>query len=391
MRRHRRRDCKRTTRTGGMEFAMLAAMTRTAAAFAFLLLLPVLTAQQTLAELERTLRDEVQQLAASSPTPEQRDEQLQQHTARVRSFVEKTARGQDRWNGRLMLADLLLAGGDRDGAVAALGAIDQQDAAPMVLITAATMLQHLRQQDLRTAMIEAAVGRDAPLEERLAMARLLMTVLHEVARGEAIFTKALADAKDDEQRAFVRWHRADALRDREDLPENAGFDELEKLSKDLPDTYWGSVAKDRLRFTRLQVGDEAIHFRAETIDGKAFDSRADGKALVLAFYSAADFDTPRLIALLEDLQQRHQDLRVVGVCLDRGKAEVADAARKLGIDFPVIGDGKGALNDVALRWFAEGPTVHVLDKQGRVAGLGLQTGTGFGRREFQEVVERVLD
>ncbi|MFN3245049.1 MAG: TlpA family protein disulfide reductase [Planctomycetota bacterium] len=366
-------------------------MTRIAALLALSCLCTALTAQSTLAELEQRFRAEVQQLAASSPSREQRDQQLDRHVAELRKFVASTARGDDRWNGRLMLADLELVRGKREAAAEVLAAIDHNEAPAMVLVTAATMAQHVGLKDLRDSFVANAITKDAPLPDRLAMARLLMTVLREVSHGEAIFTKALADARDDEQKAFVRWHRADALRDREDLPENTGFDELESLAKDLPRTYWGSVAKDRLRATRLKVGDDAIAFTTKTLDEMPWSLTAhQGEVVVLAFWTAADYDTPRLVAMLEDLQKKHRQLAVLGVCLDRDPQEIKKAVKDLGIDFDVVGDGKGPLNDVALRWFVEGPVVHVIDRKGMVAGLGLHVGTNDGRERLTDTIERAL-
>lgn len=349
-------------------------------------------AQDTLSGLERRFRDEAQQLAASSPSPEQRQQQLERHAAELRAFVAERARGDDRWNGRLMLADLELARGDAKGAADALRGIDAAAAPAMVLITAATMAQHLGMQEQREAWTAAAIDKPAPLADRLAMARLLMTVLHEIDKGERLFAGAIEQAADDEQRAYVRYCRADALRDREDLPDNAGFDELDKLAKDLPSTYWGGIAKDRLRATQLAIGDPAIDFRAATLNGEPASLLAQrGKLVVLAFWTQADFDTPGLVDQLEQLLRTYPSQVVVyGICLDRNADEIKKAVAELGIDFPVIGDGKGPQTDAALRWFVEGPTVHVVDRDGKVAGLGLQTGTADGRAQLTEIVARAL-
>ncbi|MGC6488877.1 MAG: TlpA family protein disulfide reductase [Planctomycetota bacterium] len=367
-------------------------MKRTAALLALSsCLLPCLQAQATLAELEQRFRAEVRQLASSRPSREQRDEQLNRHVGELRTFVQETARGDDRWNGRLMLADLELVRGDRDAAAAALSAIDRAEAPAMVLVTAATMAQHVGLRELRDGLVESASKKDAPLADRMAMARLLMTVLREVERGEAIFADALTNARDDEQRAFVRWHQADALRDREDLPENSGFDALEALARDLPKTYWGSVAKDRLRATQLRPGDVAIPFTTRTLAGSPWSLTArNGRAVVLAFWTAADYDTPRLVTTLKTLRRQHPDLAVLAVCLDRDQAEIRRAVDELEIDFDVIGDGKGPQGDVALRWFVEGPVVHVIDKTGRVAALGLNVGTNDGREELTQAVAAAL-
>jgi len=370
---------------------MLRTMKRIAALLAFSCLCHTLSAQASLAELEQRFRAEVRQLASSQPSRAQRDQQLDRHVDELRAFVRDAARGDDRWNGRLMLADLELVRGNRDAAAAALAAIDRDEAPAMVLVTAATMAQHVGLKELRDGLVEAAGTRDAPLEDRMAMARLLMTVLREVERGEQIFRAALADARDDEQRALVRWHQADALRDREDLPENAGFEALEALAEELPKTYWGSVAKDRLRATRLRPGDAAIPFTTRTLKGSPWSLTAHtGEAVVLAFWTAADYDTPRLVSTLKALRQQHEGLAVLAVCLDRDKAEIQRAVETLGVDFEVVGDGKGPQTDVALRWFVEGPVVHVVDKAGRVTALGLNVGTNDGREELADAVARAV-
>ena len=370
---------------------MLISMTQIAAILAITCLCQVVSAQDTLAELEQRFRAEAQQLTSKSPSRDELDRQLTRHVGELRVFVEQRARGDDRWNGRLMLADLELVRGQRDAAAKALSEIDQNEAPAMILVTAAAMAQHVGLKELRDSLVANAASKDAPLADRMAMARLLMTVLREVERGEAIFTKALADAQDDEQRAFVRWHQADAFRDREDLPENSGFDALEALAKELPRTYWGAVAKDRLRATRMKVGDDAIPFTTKTIDGAPWSLTAHrGEAVVLAFWTAADYDTPRLVATLKELQRKHPKLSVLAVCLDRDAAEIRKSVQELGVAFDVVGDGKGAQNDVALRWFVEGPVVHVIDKAGKVAGLGLHVGTNDGRVELTNSIERAL-
>ncbi len=367
---------------------MLAMMTFRATLLSFALLLAPATAQDTLADLQKQFAGEAQTLAGRSPTREQRDELLARHTDVLQKFVAERAKGDDRWNGRLMLADLLLQAGNRDRAGETIAAIDGAAAPGLVLLTAASMAQHLGKKDLRTRCLEAALGKPSPLADRLAMARLLMTVLHEIPRGEQVFTEALAKAEDDEQRALIRFHRADTMRDREDLPDNAGFEEFDKLAKDLPKTYWGGIARDRLSATDLRPGSKAIPFTAKVRGGGEFTlAQQMGKVVVLAFWSAADHDTPTLVALLREMARRHGDrLAVLGICLDRDPAGIARAVQDLGIDFTVVGEGLGIETDVALRWFVEGPVVHVVDAQGKIAGLGLHAGTADARNELQTTV-----
>ena len=355
----------------------------------FLCSLAPLAAQATLADLQSTFRAEAQRQAASSATPAQRTELLNQQIAQLQKFLAE-AKGDDRWNGRLMLAEMQLVGGSRKTAAETLKTIDSKEAGALLLTSAAAMAQHLNLRDVREAWLTAAVAKDAPVADRLAMARLLMTVLHEVERSETIFKDLLAKAPDDEQKAHVLWHRADAMRDREDLPDNAGFDELEKVAKELPATYWGSVAKDRLRATRLQRGEPAIEFRARTRKGEDWalaDQR--GKVVVLVFWSAADRDLPTLLALLADLEKQGKGpLAIVGINLDRDDAAIAAAVKLHKIDFPVVGEGKGIQTDAALRWMVEGPLVHVIDTAGNVEALGVHAGTADARAELMDAVAR---
>lgn len=371
-----------------------------------LLLLPfaatLLPAQRSLADVQRTFVRESRELASRTPGRDADaaavdahrkawDTLLQRQVGQLATWLHDEAKGDDRWNGQLMLVDMQLARGDRAAAGKALRDLDPAQAPALVLTSGAAMAQHMPGQDaLRKTLLDAALAKtDVPLTDRLAMARLLSSVLHEVDRGDQLFADALAGATDDEQRALVRWHRADAKRDREDLPENAAFDELEKLAKDLPDTYWGSVAKDRLRATGLQPGDEAIPFRVTTRDGKTVDlAGLRGRPVVLAFWSAADLDTPQLFATLRELAGKTGNVAVLAIALDRDLGDVDAAIARDAGDLPVVADGKGVQTDVALRWFVEGPTVHVIDAAGRVAALGLHAGTADAREQLAEVVSR---
>src|SRR5262249_55665837 len=149
-------------------------------------------------------------------------------------------------------------------------------------LTAADLVSKVGDKPGREQLIAKALAKQAPLEERMAMARVLMTLLHEVERGEKIFSDALAAAGDDEARALVRWHRADALRTREDLPDNSYFDALDKLAQDLPNTYWGSVARDRSRASQWKLGSDATPFAVKTTEGTRVELTAlRGRAVLL--------------------------------------------------------------------------------------------------------------
>jgi len=347
-----------------------------------------LAAQRTLADLQRDFVDAARRLDETSPSRDDQERLLIAQIAELERFLAEEAKGDDRWNGRLMLADLSLVCGRREAAAAALASIQTDETPALLLLTAATMAQHLGKQQLRDDWITAALQKEATIADRMAMARLLMTVLHEIDRAEKLLATCLAAAKDDNERAYVRWHRADALRDREDLPENTGFEELEKLAEDLPETYWGNVAKDRLQATRHGRGDTAIDFTARSRDGAEVSlSGLRGKVVVLLFWSANDYDLPALVSTLAELHKQHgTELAILSVNLDRDTAAVAAAVERHGITFPIVATGKGIETDAALRWFVEGPTLHVIDRDGKIRALGLHAGTADARNELAEVI-----
>lgn len=347
---------------------------------------------ETFAALQLRFRKEAQQLTVPGlPSRAEQDQLLKRHIGELAAFVAR-ARGDDQWNGRLMLADLQLVAGNRDAARQTLAAIDPELAPPLLLVSAAAMAPHVGLPDRREPWLEKALARPAPTEDRLAMARLITLNLYDAKRGDAVFAAELAAAKDDETRALVRFHKADTWRDREDLPDNAGWEELEKLAKDLPQTYWGKVATDRFRAVQMRNGDPAIDFVAKTRDGREVSLRgAAGKVLVMAFWVVDDRDNAALWAELRALQKQHgEQVQIVAFNLDRELEMVDKAITEQRIDVPVVADGKGVLGDVALRWFTEGPGIHVVGKDGKVAGLRMFLGTADGRREFTDTVAAAL-
>ncbi|MEY4672354.1 MAG: AhpC/TSA family [Planctomycetota bacterium] len=355
-----------------------------------LILAPLAAAQETFARLQQRFGMQWEQLQrAESPTREQRATLMEQQERELAAFLEQ-ARGDDRWNGRLMLADIRIGRGNRKGALEALAAVDRSEASGMLLLTAAEMAQRLQDKPLRAALVEAAMAQKAPLEERMAMARVLMTLLREVPLGERIFAEALAAAKDDAARAEVRWHQCDAIREREDLEENSYYVALEKLAAELPDTYWGGIARDRLKASKFGVGSPSVPFTATAMDGSAIGLAAlAGKPAVLCFLAVLDPNTPELLSLVETVRKEHQDLQVVFVSVDSDAALVAARVKELGIRHPVVCDGRGWMADLALRHHVEtAPTLLVLDRGGRIAALNLHGGGRDGQSELREAVGR---
>jgi peroxiredoxin len=380
--------------------AMRAWLRRLAVSLALLSVVPVLAAQdvparRSLADVQRAFAMQREQLFAGDEAPS-REQELglrRRQAGELEAFVQHEAQGDDRWEGRLMLADLQAGLRDRDAALAALRGIDHADAPGLLLLTAAQMAADLGEPELRAALVARALARDEPLDQRLQLAQVLMTRLRDVERGEDIFAKALAAAGDDAQRALVRWRRCEALREREDLPENTYYEELDELAKDLPDTYWGSVAKDRCTASQFTLGAPAIAFTAKALDGGDVALAAmHGKAVLLAFWSVLDPHSAVLAAALADLRQQHgDDLRIVGVSVDADAAEVVRLSRKLGVGFPLVCDGRGWQADLALRYHVESvPTLVVIDRKGAIAGLNLHVDTRAAREDLQAALQRAL-
>ncbi|MBK8100743.1 MAG: TlpA family protein disulfide reductase [Planctomycetes bacterium] len=348
--------------------------------------------QRTLADVQRAFGDQLRALHQGEFDGKKERDLLQRQVAELAAFVQHEAAGDDRWNARLMLADLRLGLGDRDGAAKALTELDPAAAPALVQASAAALAQHAGLTELRGKLIDGALARPAELPDRLAIGRLLMTVLREIERGEAIFTAALQAAKDDEAKAAIRWHRADALRDREDLPDNAAYEALAELAKDLPGTYYASVARDRLAASQLTIGKDAIPFAAKTTTGNDVSLAGyQGRVLVLLFWSVADPDNDVTLRTLAALKKDHGDaLSVLGIALDPDVKTVAAAATAMGIEFPLVCDGKGIHTDMALRWHVEMPAVFVIGRDGKMAGLGLNAGTADGRRDVNDTITRAV-
>lgn len=360
------------------------------AASTLLCLTAMLPAQESFARLQQRFGMQWEQLQRTEqPTREQRNALMEQQERELTAFLEQ-ASGDDRWNGRLMLADIRTGRGNRAGALAALKQVDAGEASALLLLTAAEMADRLKDKELRASLIAAAMKRPAPLEERMAMARVLMTLLREVALGEQVIAEALAAAKDDETRAEVRWHQCDAIREREDLEENSYYVALEKLAKELPDTYWGGVARDRIKASQFTPGSESIPFTATATDGsKLALSAMAGKPVALCFLATMDPATPELLALVEAVRKETPDLQVVGISVDADAALVTARAKELGLRFPLVCDGRGWMADLALRYHVEtAPTLIVLDRKGRISALNLHGNGRDGETELREAVRR---
>ncbi|MGE3174842.1 MAG: TlpA family protein disulfide reductase [Planctomycetota bacterium] len=352
-------------------------------------------ATRTLADLQRAFAAQFDAMYSGDQTPT-RDQELTLRRRQVEelgSFLQHEAKGNDRWEGRLMLADMNLQLRQRDAAVTALAGMDTDGAPPLMLLAAADMALAIEAGELGDTLIQHALDREASLEERMEMAKVLMTRLRMVERGEAIFAAALGAAADDEQRALVRYYQCEAIREREDIPENSYYVELDKLAKDLPDTYWGGVARDRNQASQFSLGAPAIGFSATALDGSTQDLEAlRGKAVLLLFWSALDPSSAELAATVAALQQaKGDDLHVLAVSVDPDPAAAGRAAKAMGAAFPMVCDGRGWRADLALRYHVESvPTLIAIDRQGRIAGLNLHADTKMAREDLTAAVTRAL-
>lgn len=352
-------------------------------------------AQSPFDELKRTFDKQRDELYAKKPLPTQAQEEAlrQQQTKALEQFLAQEAKGDDRWLGAQYLAEMRMQQRDREGAKQALQGIDADAASGMVLLTTAELLARLGDKARRDELVQKALAKKCSLDERLAMAGVLMTLLREVPAGEKIFAEALAAAADDEARGLVRWRYAETLRGREDLPENAYFDALEKLAKELPKTYWGSVAHDRNLASQFRLGSDSIPFQATTTESTKVESQAlRGRAVLLVFWHSGEDHAKGVVAAVQALRKQHgDDLFVLGIALDEDAKAYRKAAMQHGATFLQVCDGKGPSTDLALRYGVEiAPTMIVLDRKGKIAGLNLHVDTQDARDDLGAALQRAL-
>ncbi len=365
--------------------------------FALLLGAGSLRAQDQLSDLQRQFAAERDQLIQAKAGKVEFDD--------VKALAEKQAKVLAKWldahpdspdaiDGRLMLTNIYMDVGQHDTAKQVLGAIDPAKASALQLATAADMAQGLGMDEQRNAWIDAAVGKDAPLEERMALATFLMTRLVEIEKGEAIFTAATAAAKSDEERAEIAFYRATAISRREDLPDGSYEKALDGLAKAFPDTYWGSVAKDRLAALAMEVGSPAIEIEEPTLDGGTLSlASLKGKVVLLDFWNAASVRDPRVPNVLKDLEKEYgeQGLQIVGINLDTDAELAKTAAKERGMDWPQMFDGKGWKSDAALRYAVESVPYQILiDADGKIAALRVFLLDDYGVKDLKDAIGTAL-
>jgi peroxiredoxin len=354
---------------------------------------------QTLSDLQRRFaeqRDELVRSAGGRVDFEQLRDLAKEHATVLTNWLEKNPDTSDATDARLMLTNIWMDIGDQDKARATLLTLSPDRASPLQLAAGAEMAQFLGEADARERWIDAAVTKDAPRQERMALAMFLMTRLVEVERGEAIFTAAMESAKDDEERAEIAFHRATAISMREDLPDGAYEQSLEELATRYPDTYWGGVAKDRVAALRLEIGSPAIPFEGPTLDGGTLAlsdltgaEPAAHDVVLLDFWNAASVRDGRVPAVLKGLLEEFGDegFRIVGVSLDEDAELAKRTAARHGMSWPSLFDGRGWRSDAALRYAVESVPYHILiDRDGKIAALRVFLLDDYGQQELRDTI-----
>jgi len=316
--------------------------------------------------------------------------------SKLDDFLENRARGNDRFNARLMLVDYLLSLGHRDRAISTLRKLDPESAPAMTLVGAAQFAGYLELESERTAWIEAAVAKNEPLELRMSLAMQLMTRLLEIDRAKQIFDRALAEAKNDEDRARVRWFIAAANREREDLPEGSYDAELEKLSKEYPNTYFGRVATDRIAARSLKVGADAVPLTGRDLEGNTVTLLDDykGKVLMLDFWASWCGPCRKTAPALAKLHAKYnaRGFEILGVAFDEKREDVKRGMAELGISWRQIWDGKGPMTDAGLRYSVDmPPRMLLIGRDGKVAALNLYPIDEHGVSETEQAIIKALD
>ncbi len=336
-----------------------------------------LPAQQGFAEIQAQLeRERIEMVRGKQGRVSLDDfrELADRHSTVLEKFLER-ARGTEAANARLMLTDIHLQIGNPDRAKQVLAGIDPQTTPGIELLTAAEIAQSLGMDGERKRWIQIALAKASPFEERMAMGMILMTRLVEVERGEQLFAAAYAAADDDDSRARVLWFQANATREREDVDESAYEQALKTLVKKQPKTYFGGVARDRLRAMRFAVGDPAIPIRGKDLSGKPIElAEFRGKVVLLCFwaswYPPALEALPRLASL--DAKFANRDLVLLGIPLDEDLSAVRSAVAKHRFGWRQLFDGRGQQTDAALRYNIDFvPRYLLIDRQGKLASLEL--------------------
>lgn len=365
------------------------------ALFLSVLLAAPVAAQRSLREVQETFTQRRIELARKGqPTLAQHKELLTSFAKELETFLAKEAQGDDRYNGRLMLADLHLGLGQREAAKAALLALDVEAAPGLLVLAGADLAGRLGLAKERAAWIAKAMERTTEFTQRMALGMRLLTVMQELELGQKVFDEALARATDDEQRATVLWYLADATRQREDVEEEAYLDALRKVAGTYPKTRYGSIAADRLAAKDLEPGKPAIPLALTDSEGKPVTlAEFRGKVLLLDFWASWCEPCLRAAPRLVELHRKHQDqgFAILGISLDQERAAFDAAVREHGLAWRQVYGGEGWQTEAALRYRIEAiPALILIGRDGRIAALNLAAATREDQQALEDAVLKAL-
>jgi peroxiredoxin len=352
------------------------------------------TPDRSLAELRRQLTERFRAAQAAENPRQALQQALADQARELEAFLQHEAKGDDVHNARLMLVETHLNLGDRGSAKTALTGLETDKTPALALIAGAQLADALGMREQRQAWVEAALAKPAPFAERMALGMHLLTAMQEIEKGEKVFADAFAAAKDDEERAKVRWYQAEALREREDRDDGAYYQALEALAKEYPATEFGGIARDRIAAAEHEVGKAPVPLTVTTTDGKTLKiGDLKGKVVLLDFWASwSDHAEPTADFLL-DLHRRYgeQGLQIVGVSLDEVRPEFAAFVERKKLPWPQVFDGRGMMSPPALRYNVEiPPNMMVIDRQGKIAGHNLLPLGEDAQRRIEELVKAAL-
>lgn len=187
------------------------------------------------------------------------------------------------------------------------------------------------------------------------------------------FLAAVPDAADD-KRAFARFFLAEAYRATGDY--DAARREynviIEKYSATQPTIAQragqnlASLDSDQ----KLAVGNEPISFSVTGIDGETISpEKYRGKVLLLDFWATWCGPCKQEMPNVKRVYSKYnkKGFEIVGISLDRSRADLDTYIEKNGITWPQFYDGKFWKNDVAVKYNVQSiPATYLIDKKGKI-------------------------
>ncbi|MBB5034710.1 TlpA family protein disulfide reductase [Prosthecobacter vanneervenii] len=145
--------------------------------------------------------------------------------------------------------------------------------------------------------------------------------------------------------------------------------QAEKHLKNYPAEKLNKMVQDRLAEVSFRTKPLELKFTA--LDGRVVDvSKLQGKVVLIDFWATwcgpCVEELPKVIKLYQELHEK--GFEVVGISLDQDKAELEAFLKEKGMEWPQYFDGKGAENELFVKYKLESiPTAWLLNKKGVVA------------------------